>query len=283
MTSIASTTTSTRAIASRLRARSRVAPASRASSSSSSTACEDFHFRDDNARSYGEWGLTGLRQNSSAMASMRETWEEAAVDAWRRHGAQSEMRTQRLIILGSRGRPTSLRELYRDPEAIEAICGTIERFLPGVRAAEVFHKCPEAAVTCADAAATQHALMRVRASVPVTALDLRRVVESAPRVLVMTLKEEGNAVEVTKALAEALGVGLDDESVRDVVERAAEVLFEDPTTIRNAVREMEPLNRSHPTLGSFVAEHAEALVAPSIRRSLAQTLAMRKSYRAPPP
>jgi hypothetical protein len=46
---------------------------------------------------------------------------------------------------------------------------------------------------------------------------------------------------------------------------------------------MEPLNRSHPTLGSFVAEHAEALVAPSIRRSLAQTLAMRKSYRAPPP
>ena len=50
----------------------------------------------------------------------------------------------------------------------------------------------------------------------------------------------------------------------------AEVLFEEPATIRNAVREMEPLNRSHPTLASFVAEHAEALVAPGIRASLAQ-------------
>jgi hypothetical protein len=87
---------------------------------------------------------------------------------------------------------------------------------------------------------------------------------------------------VTKALAEALGVELDDESVRDILESAAEVLFEEPATIRNAVREMEPLNRSHPTLASFVAEHAEALVAPGIRASLAQTLAMRKSYRAPP-
>ena len=166
--------------------------------------------------------------------------------------------------------------------APEAMCATIERFLPGVRAGEVFHKCPECAVTCADAAATQRALVLVRESMPVPAVDVRRVVERTPRVLIMTPAEGTNACEVTKALAEALGVELDDESVRDVLESAAEVLFEEPATIRNAVREMEPLNRSHPTLASFVAEHAEALVAPGIRASLAQTLAMRKSYRAPP-
>ena len=146
----------------------------------------------------------------------------------------------------------------------------------------MFHKCPECAVTCADAAATQRALVLVRESMPVPAVDVRRVVERTPRVLIMTPAEGRNACEVTKALAEALGVELDDESVRDILESAAEVLFEEPATIRNAVREMEPLNRSHPTLASFVAEHAEALVAPGIRASLAQTLAMRKSYRAPP-
>lgn len=257
------------------RARSRFARPS-----SSSSSFEDF--RDDDARSHGEWGADGIAQNSSSMAAMRQAWEADALDAWRRHGTMNETRAQRLLNLGSRHRRDALGEVYRDPDAIEAMCATIERFLPGVRAGEVFHKCPECAVTCADAAATQRALVLVRESMPVPAVDVRRVVERTPRVLIMTPAEGRNACEVTKALAEALGVELDDESVRDILESAAEVLFEEPATIRNAVREMEPLNRSHPTLASFVAEHAEALVAPGIRASLAQTLAMRKSYRAPP-
>ena len=258
------------------RARSRFARPRAVASSS----FEDF--RDDDARSHGEWGADGIAQNSSSMAAMRQAWEADALDAWRRHGTMNETRAQRLLNLGSRHRRDALGEVYRDPDAIEAMCATIERFLPGVRAGEVFHKCPECAVTCADAAATQRALVLVRESMPVPAVDVRRVVERAPRVLIMTPAEGRNACEVTKALAEALGVELDDESVRDILESAAEVLFEEPATIRNAVREMEPLNRSHPTLASFVAEHAEALVAPGIRASLAQTLAMRKSYRAPP-
>ena len=44
------------------------------------------------------------------------------------------------------------------------------------------------------------------------------MVERAPRVLIMTPAEGRNACEVTKALAEALGVELDDESVRDILE-----------------------------------------------------------------
>ena len=76
---------------------------------------------------------------------------------------------------------------------------------------------------------------------------------------------------------------LDDEACETFWRAAAEVLFEEPATIRNAVREMEPLNRSHPTLASFVAEHAEALVAPGIRASLARRRsAMRKWCSRPP-
>ena len=87
--------------------------------------------------------------------------------------------------------------------------------------------------------------------------------------------------DATRALAAAMDVSLDDERLRAVVESTAEVLFEEPGAIQRAIDEMKPLNDGlhHPSLADFVVEYAEALVVPYIRQTLAQTLAMRRSYR----
>ena len=101
------------------------------------------------ARSHGEWGADGIAQNSSSMAAMRQAWEAARSTRGADTATMNEAAGPAIVKPGPRHRRDALGEVYRDPDAIEAMCATIERFLPGVRAGEVFHKCPECAVTCA--------------------------------------------------------------------------------------------------------------------------------------
>ena len=241
-------------------------------------------FRDDDRRSYGEWGVDGIAQNSLAMHAMSGAWESDARRAWREVGVDSETRVTRLLILGNRHRKDEVGEIFRDHHAIATMCEALERFCgEGVRAGEVFHKCPEAALVCVDAAKIQRALVNVRAALSMKEVCLGRVVERAPRCLLAAgdadaMKGLGDA---TRALAAAMDVSLDDERLRAVVESTAEVLFEEPGAIQRAIDEMKPLNDGlhHPSLADFVVEYAEALVVPYIRQTLAQTLAMRRSYR----
>jgi hypothetical protein len=218
------------------------------------------------------------------MHAMSGAWESDARRAWREVGVDSETRVTRLLILGNRHRKDEVGEIFRDHHAIATMCEALERFCgEGVRAGEVFHKCPEAALVCVDAAKIQRALVNVRAALPMKEVCLGRVVERAPRCLLAAgdadaMKGLGDA---TRALAAAMDVSLDDERLRAVVESTAEVLFEEPGAIQRAIDEMKPLNDGlhHPSLADFVVEYAEALVVPYIRQTLAQTLAMRRSYR----
>jgi len=244
------------------------------------TARQGADFLADDRKSYGEWGVDGIRQNSSSMAAMSGSWESAAREVWLRHGVRSETRLARLLILGSRRDRTSgaLGELFRDPAAIELMCETLERLLPGVSAGTVFHKCPEAGSTCVDAAATQRQLVRVRSALPVARVRLERVIEGAPILLVASEESASRADAATRALARALEVGLDDERLRETVESGPDLLFMTTEAIDIAVEEMRVLNDClhHRTLADFVAAHAEALSQTHVRLSLAQTIQMRR-------
>ena len=100
-----------------------------------STRARAVDFRDDDRRSYGEWGVDGIAQNSAAFAAMREAWEDDARRAWRDVGVDSETRVTRLLILGNRHRTDEVGEIFRDHLAIAAMCEALETYCgEGVRA-----------------------------------------------------------------------------------------------------------------------------------------------------
>ena len=75
------------------------------------------------------------------MAAMRQAWRRTRST----RGADTDDErdaAQRLLNLGRDIDATRFGEVYRDPDAIEAMCATIERFLPGVRAGRCFISVP---------------------------------------------------------------------------------------------------------------------------------------------
>jgi hypothetical protein len=241
------------------------------------SSCTGVDFADDDRKAYGEWGADGLRQCSSTQAAMAGEWEGACRDAWWRRGVRSETKLARLIILGSRHRRDVVGEVFRDANAIDAMCETLERLVPGVSPGAVFHKCPEAGVVMVDALRAQRQLVMVRTSLAaMTTLDMARVIDGAPQLLVVG--DLSGVERALESLAEALGVPPDDARLRETIESSPDALFLTREEISIAAEDLLALNDSlrHPTLADFVAAHAEALVFPHMRCSLKHTLELRR-------
>ena len=247
----------------------------RRASSVNSVSVDYCNFKDDDRRSYGEWGDDGLRQNSSSMANMTAEWEDEARRVWMSRGA-SETRVVRLLILGSKHRKDGVGEIFRDVVAIERMCATLERLVDGVRSPEIFHRVPEAALVCVDESALTRAIVRLRSAVPIQDLNLSRVIEKAPKLLMLDDADDISRVtDSCHALSDALGVTLHDKRLQKIVEETPDCLFQESEVIKSAVEEMRPLNEHYPSLADFIADHSEALVVPHMRQTLAHTHAMR--------
>jgi hypothetical protein len=183
------------------------------------------------------FGADGIRQRSSAMASMANEWEPAMEELLEHLGA-SPTQTLRLVNVGAKWQPDShLTRLYRDPEALYGALRAIDTYVPGMCLLTALVRYPEVALLGLAPSHLTRWVAELRVALP--EVDLPMLLARCPEILLGQTKQ-GETVCASRMAASwaTLRTLLPALSVPQAVEHFPQILLHTPEEIEQGVQQL---------------------------------------------